>query len=87
MSVDDILTALVSACRDKLDAEAKVADAIRRREDAQVDLCASLSIPMASQRSIERLREEGFTEEQIAGLGVSPGATRLALSRRRRMRE
>ena len=85
MSVEANLAEVVAACRDKLTAQEGVDAAIRRRERATWRLVREDGLPMrtAHRLVLERLAAEGFTDEQIRGLGVSFQSMRDAVERPR----
>lgn len=80
MSVEAILDELVSVCR-TLDA-ARSAPA-RREELIRALVAEGVAARQVPVRVRERLLAEGFTVEQIEGLGVSYGAVRNAVERPR----
>lgn len=78
MSVEATLDELVAVCR--------TLDAARSAAGHREDLIRRLAAQGVAVRRIpalvrERLLEEGFTAEQVDGLGVSYGAVRNAVER------
>lgn len=84
MSVEDDLREVVAACKAKLNAQTDLEEAVARRERALWRLVHEDGVAKSKVAPLvlERLRAEGFTDDMIAGSGVSPANVRLAVDRR-----
>lgn len=85
MSIERNLDEVVAACRDKATAVAADAAAVARREQALWRLVHEDGVPARQVPGIVRahLTAEGFTADQIDGMGVSYGSIRAAVERPR----